>query len=180
MKIYTGKGDQGKTSLFSGELLNKDAQRIEAYGTFDELNCVLSLAGEHCQDGQVKAVLGDLQLDLFRTASDLATRAGKPVERLGKEDWQRLETIIDRLQTSLPPLRNFILPGGTLGSSWLHFARAVCRRAERLAFRTAREEGDVNPDLLVYLNRLSDLLFVLARFENQSQGVPDQMWKGRE
>jgi cob(I)alamin adenosyltransferase len=180
MKIYTGRGDKGKTSLFSGERLDKDAQRIEAYGTFDELNCVLSLAFGQCRDPQVKDTIAQLQLDLFRAASDLATRTGKAVERLEKEDWKRLEATIDRLQQALPPLRNFILPGGTSGSSWLHFARAVCRRAERLAFRTAREEGDVNPELLVYTNRLSDLLFVLARLENQSAGVADQLWKGRK
>jgi cob(I)alamin adenosyltransferase len=178
MKIYTGTGDQGKTSLFSGERLDKDAQRIEACGTIDELNCVLSLAFEHCRDPQVKSILADLQLDLFRAASDLATRSVKAVERIEKEDWERLEAVIDRLQPALPPLHNFILPGGASGSAWLHFARAVCRRAERLAFRTARQEGDVNSDLLVYANRLSDLLFVLARFENQAAGVADRLWKG--
>ena len=181
MKIYTRRGDSGQTALLSGQKVDKDSLRVEAYGTLDELNCVLGLALSFCQNETVKQILTPLQDKLFSAGSDLATRMSsrREVERIAQQDWQQLEALIDQLQTELPPLKNFILPGGSPAASFIHFGRTVCRRAERLLVKLIRKEGDVNSELLIYLNRLSDLLFVLARAENIAGGFEETVWKGK-
>ncbi len=179
MKIYTGRGDQGHTSLFSGEQVYKDSARVTAYGTLDELSSILGVAYSFCQNTRIKEVVLSLQRKLFEAGADLATTREKNprTERIGEADWQELETLIDELQTEIPLLNKFILPGGTPGGAFVHLARTVCRRAERQLVGLVREEDDVNPDLLVYLNRLSDLLFVMARFENVLEGEKEEIWQ---
>ncbi len=182
MKIYTRTGDQGKTTLFSGERVTKDQLRVAAYGTVDELNSLLGLAHALCADRRVGTILQELQHQLFRAGADLATSFEGRIQprRIEASDWKSQETLIDQLSESLPPLRAFILPTGTAGASMLQVARAVCRRAERELVRLKREEK-INDDLLVFFNRLSDLLFVLARFENFTQGGNEVLWEtGRQ
>lgn len=180
MSIYTRTGDKGQTSLLSGERVDKDVLRVEAYGTVDELNSALGVAASFCRNRRVNEILASIQNDLFDAGSDLATRTSSPrqIRRLTRQDWEGLESAIDELDEQLPRLKNFILPAGTSGAALLHFARGVCRRGERLVVKLEREEGEVNPDLLVYLNRLSDLLFVLARYENFTSEVSEVIWKG--
>ena len=179
MRIYTRSGDRGQTSLHSGERVDKDRVRVEAYGTLDELNSILGVALSFCQNRKVKEVLTSLQNELFHAGSDLATSGDvRKVERIGEQHWRQQEKIIDQLQEELPPLKNFILPGGSSGAASLHLARSVSRRAERLLVRLMKEGEAVNSELLAYLNRLSDLLFVLARYENVTQGNQEVIWKG--
>ncbi len=182
MKIYTRTGDKGETSLFSGERVEKDDLRVDAYGTLDELNSVLGLALTRCGSIRLREVLGLLQNQLFAAGADLATRSGGRFQpqRIAESDWRGQEKIIDELVAQLPPLKHFVLPGGSEGAALLQVARSVCRRAERLMVRLTRQEGDVNPDLVIYVNRLSDLLFVMARYENLSQGTAEIIWKGRK
>jgi cob(I)alamin adenosyltransferase len=182
-RIYTRSGDTGDTGLFGGQRVSKDHPRIEAYGTVDELNAALGLARAQTPDAEMDALLAAVQRDLFTLGSDLATpddastRKGKIViERLTPADTERLEQEIDRYQERLPPLTAFILPGGSPLAAALHLARVVCRRAERRCVELSRQEA-VNPGALRYLNRLSDLLFVLARAANHRQGVSDVLWK---
>ncbi len=180
MSIYTRTGDRGQTSLFSGERVDKDTLRVEAYGTLDELNSALGLARSHCLDSRTLEILDRIQHQLFVAGADLATRSGGRHEprRIREDDWREQEKLIDQLQEGLPKLKHFILPGGTAGAAFLQLARSVCRRAERLMVRLEREEGDLNRHLLIYVNRLSDLLFVLARHENVAMGSPEIIWKG--
>lgn len=179
MKIYTGRGDQGQTSLFSGEQEYKNSARVTAFGTLDELNSILGVAHSFCQNQRVKGVLISLQSKLFEAGADLATTKKKDprIDRIGEADWRELETLIDDLQSQIPPLNKFILPGGSPGGSFVHLARTVCRRAERHLVVLVRDEDDVNPELLIYLNRLSDLLFVMARFENVLEGEKEEIWQ---
>lgn len=179
MKIYTRSGDQGKTALFSGERVEKDHLRVEAYGTLDELNSVLGLAASFCRSPRVLKHLQQLQNKLFNAGADMATAAGsrRAIERIGQSDWQRLEQAIDELEVGLPRLKNFILPAGSQGASCLHLARSVCRRAERLLVQLMKHE-EMNPELLIFLNRLSDFLFVLARCENIEGGQEEVIWTG--
>jgi cob(I)alamin adenosyltransferase len=179
MKIYTGRGDQGQTSLFSGERVGKHDLRVEAYGTLDELNSALGVAHTFSNSDLVRKILSDLQSSLFLAGSDLATHLNstRSVKRMRQEDWKLLERHIDDLEVTLPALKNFILPTGSAGAALLHSARSVCRRAERLVVRLIEQEGEVNLDLLIYLNRLSDLLFVMARRENWSTGNGDTIWR---
>ena len=182
MKIYTRGGDQGETSLFSGERVGKDDLRVEAYGTLDELNSMLGVASATCRDPQILELLHTLQDQLFVAGADLATLStGRhQPKRIDENHWRGQERYIDDVEGRLPTLKHFVLPGGSAGSSFLQLARSICRRAERLMVKLDREEGEVNPDLLIYVNRLSDLLFVMARLENFSQGVPEVIWRGRE
>lgn len=181
MSIYTRTGDKGQTSLFSGERVDKDLLRVEAYGTVDELNSILGVALTLCRNSRVKEILSSLQHELFDAGADLASRlaAGSKVKRMQENEWRSQEKIIDTLQSQLPPLKNFILPGGSSGAAFIHLARAVCRRAERLVVKLMKEERDVNPELLTYLNRLSDLLFVVARYENWADGGQEVIWRGQ-
>lgn len=181
MKLYTRTGDAGTTALFGGARVSKHHPRIEAYGTLDELNAVLGLALAAMADERL-APLADaltrVQHDLFVAGADFATPLdAKPfVPRIAETDVARLEAAIDRFDGDVPPLRQFILPGGTEAAARLHVARTVCRRAERLALQ-ASEHDAFNRDALVYLNRLSDLLFAAARWANHAAGVDDVAWQ---
>lgn len=178
-KVYTRTGDDGTTALGGGQRVRKDTLRVEAYGTVDELNAVLGVARAIGASSDVEAELARIQNELFHLGSDLCVldedKASMPVPRIEAGHVDALESLMDRLSADLPPLENFILPGGSFVAAQLHVARTVCRRAERLVARLSRDES-VNPELLRYLNRLSDALFVMARFENQKQGVEDVLW----
>jgi len=177
VKIYTRTGDAGETSLFDGTRVSKHDPRVETYGDVDELNAWLGLARAQRFD-PLDDELVQLQRDLFALGAQLADPADKIAARvtkatLGDADVTRLETLIDRLETEVPPLRRFILAGGTPAGAALHVARAVCRRAER---RMVALQPAVDPVLLRYVNRLSDLLFVMARVVNHRGGVPETEW----
>lgn len=178
MKIYTKTGDGGETGLFGGGRVPKDHLRIESYGTVDELNAVLGLVRATNSVQAVEEILAALQDQLFVLGSDLATprRAkGVNVPRLQVRDIVLLESHIDAMEEKLPPLTSFILPGGTPAAASLHVARTICRRAERHVVALARTE-DVGSAVIPYLNRLSDLLFVLARFANHGAGAAEVKW----
>ena len=178
MKIYTRTGDTGDTSLFDGTRVRKSDARVDAYGEVDELNAWLGLARASRVDPELDAELVHIQRDLFALGAELADPADKIADRvtkatLGDDDVVRLERLIDRLEAELPPLRRFILAGGSPAGAALHVARTVCRRAER---RMVSLEPPVDAVLLRYVNRLSDLLFVLARVANHRAGVPEIEW----
>jgi cob(I)alamin adenosyltransferase len=182
MRIYTRTGDSGETGLFGGGRLPKDALRVEAYGAVDELNAAIGVARACPGDELVADLLAQIQRDLFVLGSDLATPAeagervgSRPVQRVEAGQVRHLEEEIDRLEADLPPLRQFILPGGSDCGSRLHLARTVCRRAERRLVSLGRAQA-LNPEALRYLNRLSDLLFVLARAVNQEAGILELPW----
>ena len=178
MKIYTRTGDDGSTGLIGGSRTRKSDPRIECYGTVDELNATLGLAAVSADAGLLAAVR-ELQGELFAIGSHLATPEGTPRAAslpAVDEAWAaRLEVQIDAAEASLPPLRNFILPGGAEPAARLHLARTVCRRAERLLVAVANELP-VNPFILTYFNRLSDWLFVQARLANKLAAIPDIPW----
>ncbi len=181
MKIYTRTGDTGMTGLFGGDRVAKSHPRIDAYGTVDEANSVVGivlsgLAGAPGME-RARAVLARVQGDLFVLGADLATPAeGKPfVPRMTPAMVSALERDIDGFEADLPPLKHFILPGGHPAAAQLHLARTVCRRAERLTVEAAAQE-QFNEQAIVYLNRLSDLLFVLARWVNRQAGQQETEW----
>lgn len=179
MKIYTRTGDKGDTSLYGGQRVPKDALRIEAYGTVDELNSVLGIVRADNGNPEIDGLLAGIQNALFVLGADLATPRSdgrSTVRRIGPSDASDLEREIDALENRLEPLRNFILPGGSSVASRLHFARTVCRRAERNVVRLSHNE-DIGDAVVAYLNRLSDFLFILARFANAAAGVPETPWK---
>jgi cob(I)alamin adenosyltransferase len=183
MRIYTRTGDAGDTGLFGGRRVPKDAPRVEAYGTVDELNASIGVARACPGDETTGDLLAVIQNDLFVLGADLATpleageRVGaREVPRVRADHVARLEQEIDRLEEELPPLDRFILPGGSERGALLHLARTVCRRAERHVVALARAEP-VSPETVRYLNRLSDLLFVLARRVNQQAGIPELPWE---
>ena len=181
MKIYTKTGDDGMTGLLGSRRVSKDDLRIEAYGTIDELNAALGLARAQSLDAGTDAVLGQLQDELFAVGSALADPdPGGPFhEAINVAHVRRLEEQIDILESELSPLTRFILPGGAPASAQVHLARTICRRAERLVVKLGQQPGEhVAGPLLVYLNRLSDLLFVLARVVNHRAGVSDIPWSG--
>jgi cob(I)alamin adenosyltransferase len=175
LKIYTKKGDSGETSLFGGKRVSKNSIRIEAYGTVDELNSHLGFARTLNPSPRTDADIQRLQETLFALGADLAAPAGGNVKRIAEDDVADLEQSIDRLEHELPPLRNFILPGGSPLAAYLHVARTVCRRAERLV-TTLGESEELGPYPLKFLNRLSDLLFVMARHANQTAGGKETPW----
>ena len=175
MKIYTRHGDEGETGLYGGQRVSKDALRVEAYGTVDELNAALGWARTQISDPQTDASLLIVQNELFVAGSDLATPEDRDVPRITPEFSMRLENEIDLLETRIPPLKNFILPSGSSGGAALHLARCICRRAERRLVALMRQEA-VNPEVERYLNRLSDYLFVPARVVNARAGVPETAW----
>lgn len=178
MKIYTKTGDSGMTGLYGGPRVRKDAARIEAYGTVDELNAALGLIRTSKLPAKIDVVLAEIQNQLFDLGAELAmpdpSRLGP--HRIGPRQVAELEELIDQLEVPLSPLRQFILPGGVRPAAELHLARTVCRRAERRVVRLAAEET-ISSEIVMYLNRLSDLLFVLARWVNQHAGHPDVPWR---
>jgi cob(I)alamin adenosyltransferase len=181
VKIYTKTGDEGNTGLLGNRRVPKDDTRIEAYGTIDELNAVLGQARAQGLDSAADGLVAQLQDELFSVGSALADPepGGRCHQAIQLEHASRLEQVIDALEQELTPLSNFILPGGVMPAATIHLARTVCRRAERLVVRLARQqEGGVSPALIVYLNRLGDLLFVLARAVNHRAKVTDIPWKG--
>jgi len=181
-RVYTRTGDDGTTALGAGQRVAKDSRRVEAYGTVDEANSAIGAAMAAGLDPVLQVELRLIQNDLFHVGSDLCVtesdKAARPVPRVEARHVERLERLIDRLSEDLPPLENFILPGGSAGAAQLHVARAVCRRAERVVVSLAREET-VGDSVIVYLNRLSDALFVMARWENRQKQVPDVLWDSR-
>jgi cob(I)alamin adenosyltransferase len=177
MKIYTKTGDQGVTSLMGGKRVGKDSLRIEAYGTVDELNAVLGVCRVHNEDIFLGEIFMILQKCLFRLGADLATPVGEKydVPRVTDNLVLQMEQWIDAMDEKLPPLKNFILPGGSELAAHLHVARTVCRRAERCAVFLRREE-DIGEMPVRFLNRLSDLLFVMARYANFLKKVDEEKW----
>ena len=177
MKIYTRKGDDGTTGLFGGPRVRKDALRVEAYGDVDELNSALGIAREELPADDLRALVDALQSELFTVGAELATPdTSKNVPRVSPTQVDRMEREIDRLETELPEMRNFILPGGSRAGAALHLCRTICRRAERKVVQLAAQEK-VSAEALAYLNRLSDLLFVMARAANLRAGGQEIPWK---
>jgi cob(I)alamin adenosyltransferase len=179
MKIYTRTGDAGETGLPGGGRVPKDAAVTEVCGTVDELNTVLGLARAAGLPDDVDRLLDRIQSQLFDLGAEVA-RLGAETNsacRIDAAQVRGLEEAIDRFDAELPPLRNFILPGGTHAAAQLHFARAVCRRAERWLVGLRRETPELSAEILVYLNRLSDLLFVLARLVNARAGQTETIWR---
>lgn len=182
MRIYTRTGDAGTTALFGGERVPKDDARVRAYGTIDELNAHLGMSRAMLTDRTLDSRLGELQNALFDVGADLATPHDAPareqIRAIDESDTARLEEMIDQIQAQIEPLRQFILPGGHQASAALQVSRAVARRAEREVVALSRQ-GRTNPGIAVYLNRLSDLLFVMARLVNAENGVSESRWKVR-
>jgi len=178
MKIYTKRGDSGETSLFGGRRVPKNNLRIEAYGTVDELNSLAGQARSGKPHQKVAGILRTIQNQLFVLGADLATPPGSKtkIERISTRDVAQAETFIDELQEELPALKNFILPGGSPSAATIHVARTVCRRAERRCIELHKED-DISPEIPQFLNRLSDLLFVLARYENKKADISEEAWK---
>ncbi len=180
MKIYTKTGDTGETALFGGKRLPKSDIRIEAYGTVDELNSYVGLIRDNVADDNVRNLLKKIQDRLFTIGSHLATETGESpyVPKIKDEDITALEQAMDDMDSHLPQLRNFILPGGHTTVSFCHITRCVCRRAERrvVALHT---DTPVAPELIRYLNRLSDYLFVLARKLSQDLDAEEVVWEGK-
>jgi cob(I)alamin adenosyltransferase len=180
-RIYTRTGDDGTTSLFGGERVGKGNDRIDAYGTVDETNSVVGLARSHLRDQpgaeRLDPVLGDVQEELFVVGADLATPvdAKTLVPRIEEKHVGCVEDRIDAFDAELDPLESFVLPGGSPAGASLHSARTICRRAERLVVQ-ASASTPINEKTKVYLNRLSDLLFVLARWANKQAGVREDKW----
>ncbi len=183
MKIYTRTGDEGTTGLFGGERVRKSHPRIDAYGTVDETNAQIGMARAHIRDDApgrdvILPLLERIQSELFVCGADLATPSGAKakVPRVEEIHVTQLEHDIDTLEEDLPSLKHFILPGGTQAATALHVARTTCRRAERLTVEAANQEP-INEYTAIYLNRLSDFLFVAARWVNRKAGVDEAEWK---
>jgi len=180
VKIYTRTGDDGTTGLLGPGRVPKSSPRVEAYGGVDELNAALGAARALDREEWLAEELGTLQARLFSVGAELAAAEAAMLERLeriGEPDIEALERWIDRLDAGLPALRNFILPGGSELAAQLHLARAVCRRAERRLVALGQQEV-VEPRLVRFLNRLGDLLFVMARWVNQRAGIQETEWHG--
>ncbi|MET0294327.1 MAG: cob(I)yrinic acid a,c-diamide adenosyltransferase [Phenylobacterium sp.] len=181
-RIYTRTGDAGRTRLATGEPVSKTSDRVEAYGDVDETNAAIGLARLHTgADAMLDAILARVQNELFDLGADLATPAASDeaegsVLRILDSQVARLETEIDAMNAALPPLASFVLPGGSPAAAALHLARTVCRRAERRAVALNESGQPVSPAALKYVNRLSDLLFVAARFAND-RGAADVFWR---
>ena len=180
MKIYTKTGDHGETGLLAGPRVPKDDPRIEACGTVDDLNAAIGVVRAAGAEDDVDTALARVQCELFDIGAELATPqpTAHGMTRIGVLQISELERAIDRYDAQLEPLKQFILPAGADVSSRLHFARTVCRRAERRVVSLQKEiDANVREEILIYLNRLSDLLFVLARWVNRQAGVEDELWK---
>ena len=183
MKIYTKTGDSGKTSLLGGTKVFKNNPRIEAYGTVDELNSYIGLLSDFSNDDHAKNMLKEIQDRLFTIGAELACDPEKnsriALPDLHESDVALLEDEIDKMQEELPVMKNFILPGGHPAVSFAHVARCVCRRAERCAVNLQENKGAVDQLIIKYLNRLSDYLFVLARYLGMKNNAPETIWKPR-
>jgi cob(I)alamin adenosyltransferase len=183
MKIYTKTGDSGKTSLLGGTKVFKNNPRIEAYGTVDELNSYIGLLSDFSNDDNAKSTLKEIQDRLFTIGAELACDPDKnskmPLPDLHESDIEFLEKEIDKMQEELPVMKNFILPGGHPAVSFAHVARCVCRRAERCTVNLQENGGAVDQLIIKYLNRLSDYLFVLARYLGMKNNAPEIIWKAR-
>jgi cob(I)alamin adenosyltransferase len=177
-KIYTRSGDKGETSLIGGKRVLKSSLRVDAYGNIDELNSILGLCIASIDDYEVKEILKSIQNELFIVGADLAEpELSSNVPRVRHDMVKRLEEIIDRYEGEVGQINYFILPGGSREASLLHIARAVARRAERSIVALSEHE-QINKDIIPYMNRLSSLLFVLARLVNKRLGTSDVAWKG--
>lgn len=176
LKIYTGFGDRGKTRLFGGQIVDKDNLRVEAYGTVDELNSVIGLVITYVEKSTLTEDLQNIQYSLFELSAELATPDDKNEKSLdpviNDKNIKDLENKIDKIDSQLDPLKNFILPGGSREAALCHLARTVCRRAERALISLNKVET-ISPKIIIYINRLSDFLFVLARFLNKDQNIAD-------
>lgn len=183
IKIYTKTGDKGKTSLIGGTKVPKSHIRIESYGTIDELNSHIGFCADQLSDAESKAMLKEIQDRLFTIGSSLACDPDKePLMKmpdLKKEDIELLEQAIDKMNAVLPVMKSFILPGGHTAVSSLHIARCVCRRAERICVHMQEEKMFIEPLVIQYINRLSDYLFMLARYTGHLMGAPEIAWKPR-
>jgi len=181
-KVYTRGGDDGTTGLGTGRRVGKDSPRVEAYGAVDELNSQIGLALAAGLDPEIATTLRAVQNELFHLGSDLCVpeedKQRTPVPSIDQRHVDELERVLDRLTERVGPLENFVLPGGSVGAAHLHVARTVCRRAERVVVSLGRQEP-IGPFTVKYLNRLSDALFVMARFENRQKSVPDILWNSR-
>jgi cob(I)alamin adenosyltransferase len=181
-RLYTRKGDEGETSLGGGQRVPKDSLRVAAVGAIDELNASLGVALAHGLAPRLAKVLPPLQNELFHLGSDLCfleeDKAKYPLPQIEARHIDHLEALVDEFNAAVGPLRNFILPGGSVGAAHLHVARTVCRRAERAVVSLARQEP-VGEFALRYLNRLSDLLFAMARYENKQRGVDEPLWDSK-
>ena len=181
-RVYTRTGDDGTTRLGGGQVVDKDCLRIETYGTVDELNSVIGLAIACELDGTLVPEALRIQNELFHLGSDLCVleedKGALPVPQIEDRHVEALERLMDRLSEELSPLENFILPGGGVAAAQLHVARTVCRRAERLLVALSKREA-VHIPTVRYLNRLSDALFVMARYDNFRKGRPDVLWNSR-
>jgi cob(I)alamin adenosyltransferase len=173
-RVYTRTGDSGQTSLVGGARISKSSARVDAYGEVDELNSVIGIARARSIDPQIDEVLGVIQNDLFTLGADLASPSDVSVPRIEESFITKLEQFADQFLSELEPLKEFILPGGIDAGATLHLARTVARRAERRVVALSEAE-QLNPETIVYLNRLSDLLFILARVINHRSGVPEKM-----
>jgi cob(I)alamin adenosyltransferase len=181
MKIYTKTGDKGETGLVGGDRVAKDSLRLEAYGTVDELNSFIGLAITELKSGELIESLQAIQHLLFDMGSDLATPYSEKTEkynipRISEDSIKNAELEIDKYSTKVEELRSFILPGGAKGAALLHICRTVCRRAERCVI-AARKDEQINQNIVILLNRFSDLFFVMARYENKAAGCKDIVWK---
>jgi len=179
VRIYTRTGDKGETGLIGGIRVPKNSPRIEAYGSIDELNSLLGLVRSLSNIEEMKNLIKDIQKDLFTISAELAAPKGAEglkIPKIRKEDIDRLEKEIDELDKDLEPLTRFIIPSGSPLASYLHLARSVCRRAERNLVTLAQKEG-VRDEILAYMNRLSDLLFMMARWVNKKEGYSEEVWE---
>jgi len=176
-KIYTRTGDKGKTSLFDGKRVFKSDKKVETYGTIDELNSVIGLASAFISIYSINKELEEIQNDLLEIGSSLAVSSTLPADQLAHRP-EKFEKLIDKLTKEMPPLTQFILPGGGKGGASLHIARTVARRAERRVIGLSQKE-EIDFTIIIYLNRLSDLLFTMARFVNFKEKKKEKIWKKR-
>ena len=178
MKIYTKKGDKGKTSLIGGKIVDKHDSAVDSYGTIDELNSFVGLLKDYVDDKEIKGVLHNIQVKLFSIGSILASGGNKNFSQkvnIEKKDVENIESNIDNLNSKLPELKNFIIPGGHKTSSYCHVCRSICRRAER-RISELNNHRKINPNILSYTNRLSDFFFVLSRYLKYSENIKDAYW----
>jgi len=179
LKIYTGFGDKGKTRLYGGQVVDKDNLRVEVYGTMDELNSIIGVVITHIENKTLRADLQNIQNSLFELSAELATPETGNINSedpaINLQNIKEIEKKIDKLESHLSPLKNFILPGWAQGAALCHLARTICRRAERALISLDKVEL-INANLIVFINRLSDYLFILARFINKEKNIEDLLW----